>query len=252
MSMLFAATHPDRTTHLILWSSMARTTWAPDYPWVAPKEALLESSRDLLRPTWGEGTNIEIWMPSRADDPLAVEKWGRYERQAASPGKFVKLVQMSLDIDVRHVLPAIRVPTLHRHGDRVVNVDNGRYVAEHIPGARFVEFNGIDHALEAGNTDAVLDEIEEFLTGVAPRAGGRTRALDSPVYRHRRLDRPVGRRRRQAVAREARPARWDFLAADGRITTETAAAQKAEARARIAQGTFFGFIGYASMIGRKP
>src|SRR5688572_13821920 len=69
MSMLFAATHPDRTTHLILWSSMARTTWAPDYPWVAPKEDLLESSRDLLRPVWGTGSNIEIWMPSHADDP---------------------------------------------------------------------------------------------------------------------------------------------------------------------------------------
>ena len=167
MAMLFAATHPDRTSHLVLYSAMGRTTWAPDYPWATPAEDLIAAVRELIAPEWGRGTNIEVWIPSLAGDPQAVERWGRFERQAASPGMFGKLNRMFLDVDVRHILSAIRVPTLvlHRRGDRVVNIANGRYLAERIPQARFVELPGIDHALEAGDTGIVLDHVEEFLTG---------------------------------------------------------------------------------------
>lgn len=167
MAMLFAATHPDRTSHLVLYSTIARTTWAPDYPFATPADSLIASMQELIVPEWGRGTNIEVWIPSLADDPQAVERWGKYERQAASPGMFMRLNRMFLDVDVRHVLPAIRVPTLvlHRRGDRVVNIAHGRYVADRIPHARFVELPGIDHALEAGDTDIVVDHVEQFLTG---------------------------------------------------------------------------------------
>jgi len=167
MAMLFAATHPDRTSHLVLYDTMARTTWAPDYPWATPAESLIESAKELIVPQWGQGTNIEVWIPTLADDPQAVERWGKYERQAASPGMFMKLNRMLLEVDVRDILPAIRVPTLvlHRRHDRVVNIAHGRYVADRIPQARFVELAGIDHVVEAGETDVVLDHVEEFLTG---------------------------------------------------------------------------------------
>lgn len=183
MAMLFAATHPDRTSHLVLYDTMARTTWAPDYPWATPADSLIQSAKELIAPYWGRGTNIEVWIPTLADDPRAVEQWGKYERQAASPGMFMKLNRMLLDVDVRHILPAIRVPTLvlHRRHDRVVNVAHGRYVAEQIPTARFVELPGIDHAVEAGDTGIVLDHVEEFLTG-AHRVGEHNRVLVTVMF----------------------------------------------------------------------
>jgi pimeloyl-ACP methyl ester carboxylesterase len=183
MAMLFAATYPDRTSHLVLYSTIARTTWAPDYPWATPAESLVASMKELIVPEWGRGTNIEVWIPSLADNSQAVERWGKYERQAASPGMFMRLNRMFLDVDVRHILPAIRVPTLvlHRRHDRVVNIVHGRYVAERIPHARFVELPGIDHALEVGDTEVVLDEVERFLTG-AHRAGKDNRVLATVMF----------------------------------------------------------------------
>jgi pimeloyl-ACP methyl ester carboxylesterase len=183
MAMLFAATYPDRTSHLVLYDTMARTTWAPDYPWATPAESLIQSAKELIAPYWGQGTNIEVWIPSLAADPQAVERWGKYERQAASPGMFMKLNRMLLDVDVRYILSAIRVPTLvlHRRHDRVVNIAHGRYVAQRIPQARFVELPGIDHVVEAGDTEIVLDHVEEFLTGVH-RVGEHNRVLATVMF----------------------------------------------------------------------
>src|SRR5438132_3850121 len=167
MCVLFAATFPERTRGIILAGGLARSTWAPDYPWASPKEALLESASEFTAPYWGTGQNIEIFAPSLAGDPAMVEWWSRLERMSASPGMLGKLFTMFLDIDIRHVLPIVQVPTLvlHRTGDRVVSVHAGRYVAEHIQGARMVEFPGPDHSLFAGDSDAVVGEIEEFVTG---------------------------------------------------------------------------------------
>jgi class 3 adenylate cyclase len=167
MCILFAAEYPERTTGLILSGGLARSTWAPDYPFATPKEALLESAAEFTAPAWGTGQNAEIFAPSVAGDPAMVEWWGRMERMAASPGMMQQLFAMFLDIDVREALPLVQVPTLvlHRSGDRVVNVNAGRWLAEHIKGARFVELPGRDHALWAGDVDAVVGEIEEFLTG---------------------------------------------------------------------------------------
>jgi pimeloyl-ACP methyl ester carboxylesterase len=169
MSVLFAATHPERVTALVLYGAMGRTTEAPDYPWASPAEALRESAAEFIAPYWGqdaEGT-VELFAPSFAHDPETVEFTARMERSAASPSMVQRIFEMFLDIDVRAVLPAIHVPALvlHRRGDRVVSRHAGRELAAQIPGARYVELPGIDHVPWAGDSEAVLGEAEEFLTG---------------------------------------------------------------------------------------
>jgi class 3 adenylate cyclase len=167
MNILFAATYPQRTQALVLYGGMARSTWAPDYPWASTREALIESAVEFLLPSWGSGDNAEIFAPSVAPDPAVREWWGRLERMGASPAMRAKLVEMFFDVDVREVLPLVQAPTLiiHRRGDRVVNIGAGRYLAEHIPGARLLELPGPDHVIWSGDTDPVLGEIEEFITG---------------------------------------------------------------------------------------
>jgi pimeloyl-ACP methyl ester carboxylesterase len=169
MCVLFAATHPERVDALVLHGAMGRTTEAPDYPWASPADALRESAEELIAPFWGQDAEglMETFAPSLAGDPEAVEFATRMERSAASPAMVEKIFEMFLDIDVRAVLPTIHVPTLvlHRRGDRVVNWRAGKDLAAHIPGARYVELDGIDHLPWAGDYEAVLGEIEEFLTG---------------------------------------------------------------------------------------
>ena len=169
MSVLFAATHPDRVIALVLHGAMGRTTEAPDYPWASPAEALRESASEFIAPYWGQHAEgmVELFAPSFADDPEAVEFTARMERSAASPAMVQQIFEMFLDIDVRAILPTIGVPTLvlHRRGDRVVNRRAGEELAAQIPGARYVELPGIDHLPWAGDSEAVLGEIEEFLTG---------------------------------------------------------------------------------------
>jgi class 3 adenylate cyclase len=148
---------------------MGRTTEAPDYPWASPAEALRESTAELIAPDWGQRAEgmVELFAPSFADDPETVEFTARMERSAASPAMVQKIFEMFLDIDVRAILPTIRVPTLvlHRHGDRVVNRRAGQALAAGIPDARYVELPGIDHLPWAGDAEPLLGEIEEFLTG---------------------------------------------------------------------------------------
>ncbi|HEY8740853.1 MAG TPA: adenylate/guanylate cyclase domain-containing protein [Candidatus Dormibacteraeota bacterium] len=167
MCILFAATYPQRTQALVLEGAMARSTWAEDYPWATPREALLEAAQEFTAPAWGTGENLEVFAPSLADDTAMREWWGKNERMGASPAMMLQLFEMFLETDVRDVLPLVQAPTLvlHRHGDRVVNVGAGRYLADHIEGARFVELPGNDHVSWAGDIDRALDEIEIFITG---------------------------------------------------------------------------------------
>lgn len=167
MSLLFAATHPELVSALVLYGGMARSTWAPDYPWATPVEALRESSAELL-PHLNDGTILEVMAPSLADDPQARQMFARFQRYAASPAMLKQNMEMFLDIDVRPILPAIDVPTrvLHRRGDMTVNRRAAEWMADQIPGATHVELPGIDHLPFAGDTDALIDEVEEFLTGV--------------------------------------------------------------------------------------
>lgn len=172
MSLLFAATYPERTVALVMYGSYARRLWAPDHPYgktATDWEAFVER----LEREWGGPVAMDIFAPSVANDPNAQKGWANYLRQAASPGAVVSIMRMNGEIDVRHVLPTIRVPTLvvHRIGDRLTSIEQGRYLANNIAGARLVEFPGDDHALAVGNADVIVDEIEMFLTGVRGGAG---------------------------------------------------------------------------------
>jgi class 3 adenylate cyclase len=171
MCMLFAATYPERTTALVLWGAMAKSTAADDYPLAPPEQAVIDSQQELIAPLWGQGATIDIFAPSLADDPRARELQARVERQAASPMRVMGLFRMFLDLDVRGALPLIQAPTLvlHRRGDRAVNVRAARWLAEQIGGSRLIEFEGVDHFPWVGdNGDEVVDEVEHFLTGVRP------------------------------------------------------------------------------------
>jgi class 3 adenylate cyclase len=167
MSVVFSAANPDRVTALILYGSIAKGSWAPDYPWGDAVSDGFEEWMAGWRRDWGKPYGIEAWAPSMADDPHFRDWWARYLRLGASPSAVIALFRMNREIDVRPILPIIQVPTLvlHRTGDRPINIGEGRYLANHIPNAKFVELPGEDHLWWVGDSDAIVDEIEEFLTG---------------------------------------------------------------------------------------
>ena len=175
MSILFAATHPERTSALVLYGSYARRMWAPDHPWGRTEE---EMTRILERSEreWGGPVAIDMWAPSEANNEEFRRFYANYRRLSASPGAALTVMRMAAEIDVRHVLPVVRVPTLivHRAGDRISRIENARYLAKQVPGAKLVELPGDDHVPFVGNGEAIVDEIEEFLTGVRPEHGADT------------------------------------------------------------------------------
>jgi serine/threonine protein kinase/DNA-binding winged helix-turn-helix (wHTH) protein/class 3 adenylate cyclase len=164
---LFSATYPEKTTALVMIGSYARRLWAEDYPW-GPTEEHREHFFEEIRQHWGGPIGIEDRAPSRANDPQFCKWWATYLRMGASPGAALALTRMNAAIDIRPVLPAIQVPTLvlHRTDDTCLRIEEGRYLAEHIPGAKFVELPGVDHLPFVGDQESILGEIEEFLTGV--------------------------------------------------------------------------------------
>jgi class 3 adenylate cyclase len=166
MSAMFAATHPDRVVSLVLYGTFARLLRAPDFPQGLPPR-MLDGWGEMLMEEWGGPVGMQAWAPSAEGDPGFEDWWARLLRQGTSPRGAVDLVDLYRELDVRPVLASIDVPTLvlHRRGDRMVRVDQGRYLAEHIPGARYVELPGEDHLLMAGEPDVVLDEVEEFVVG---------------------------------------------------------------------------------------
>jgi class 3 adenylate cyclase len=172
LCILFAATYPQRVQALVCAGGMARSTYAEDYPWALPAEALLESGLELIVPSWGDGSTVEIAAPSQESNPAVRAFWGRMQRATASPGMMAGLGRMFLDLDVRDVVPTVHVPALviHRVHDRLVNVRNGRWLAEHLPNARMVELEGGDHVPWYEGTDEWLGEVEEFLTGTRAAA----------------------------------------------------------------------------------
>jgi pimeloyl-ACP methyl ester carboxylesterase len=168
ISVLFAATYPERTSHLILFGGFARTTAAPDYPFIRTEEELL-ARMEALTAGWGTGTlAIKSFLPSRADDPDTVRQFGKLERLTASPGALRAMFRYNTLIDVRPILPSVRVPTLvlHRRTDALIRPENGRYLAAHIPGASHIEYDDCsDHFIFAGDTAALCGDIQEFVTG---------------------------------------------------------------------------------------
>jgi pimeloyl-ACP methyl ester carboxylesterase len=166
MSVLFAATYPARTVALVTFSIYAKRRWAPDYPW-APKTDDREAWYEELERTWVGEDEVLYLAPSAAGDQPFIDWMVRYLRASASPGAAVALAKMNTEIDVREVLPSIQAPTLvmQRQGDNDVHIEEARYIASRIPGARLLELEGDDHVPWIGNSDTVLDAIEEFLTG---------------------------------------------------------------------------------------
>jgi pimeloyl-ACP methyl ester carboxylesterase len=182
MSILFATTHPERVSALVLYGTYAKRVRDADYPW-APTAEEHRLFLDTTEREWGGPTQAETWAPSRADDEGFKHWWARFLRLGASPGAARAVLQMTLDIDVRHVLEAVHVPTLvlHRTDDRRIDVGNGRFIAGRVPGARFVELPGIDHLPWVGDADAIVAETEEFLTG-ARQTPEPTRVLATVLF----------------------------------------------------------------------
>ena len=169
---LFAATYPAKTEALVMIGSYARRMRDEDYPWGTTREER-DAFCDSIVDEWGGPVGIDVRAPSRAADPAFREWWASYLRMGSSPGAAVALTRMNAEIDIRDVLPSIRVPTLvlHRHGDRCLKVEEGRYLASRIPGATFIELPGEDHLPFVGNQDEILVEIERFLSHAHVRTG---------------------------------------------------------------------------------
>src|SRR5258707_2231413 len=164
MCLMFAATYPERTAALVLYGTFASVRNAP---WGVTRERL-DQFLGQLDHHWGEGVLVLLNAPSRRNDRAFLQWFARIERAAASPGSVLTLMRANYEIDVRHLLPAIRVPTLilHRAGDELVSIRAGQYLAEHIPGAKYAEIPGTDHlVLDQETQDIIADQIEEFITG---------------------------------------------------------------------------------------
>jgi pimeloyl-ACP methyl ester carboxylesterase len=167
-TMLLAATCPEVVSSLVLYAAWPRFFVADDYPIGHLRESIEPAIRALPE-QWGQGALLSVVAPSVADDPRSRLWWGEFERLSASPGTAAALLGISLETDVRQVLPSIHVPTLvlHRTGDAFSPVGHGRYLARHIPGATYVELPGSDHPHFIGDSDAIIGQVEEFLTGTA-------------------------------------------------------------------------------------
>jgi class 3 adenylate cyclase/pimeloyl-ACP methyl ester carboxylesterase len=169
MSILFAATYPEQTTALIIYGSYAKGAWAEDYPWMLTADQYEKWIKRIPR-TWGDPESFRYWAPSAADDALSSEWWGKLQRLGASPGAVIDLIRLYSEIDVRPVLGCVQVPTLvlHRRDDRTIRVGAGRYLGQHIPKAKYVELEGVDHLWWVKDNGEITAEIEDFLTGARP------------------------------------------------------------------------------------
>jgi class 3 adenylate cyclase/pimeloyl-ACP methyl ester carboxylesterase len=169
MTLLFAGSHPERTRALVLYAPVVKTVSGPDWPYGRTEEGQREFRRRFVA-EMGTAQNLDLQGPSGERDPSFVAWWARFERLVASPGRFREIAGVLSGIDVRSVVSSVQAPTLvvHRSGDRITDMRQGQWVASQIPGARFVPLDGEDHIPFLGDADAIVDEIEEFLTGVRP------------------------------------------------------------------------------------
>jgi class 3 adenylate cyclase len=172
MSILFAAAHPERTLALLLVGAEVKEETTEDWPWGENTRETFEESMRGVPARWGTPEQaqrgVESRSPSALGDPTAAESWRRRIVESASPGDAIAFMRIAFQIDVRDVIPSVRAPTLvvHARGDRVCVVENGRYLAEHIPGARYLELASDDHLPWYADAEVVAGEIQEFLTGV--------------------------------------------------------------------------------------
>jgi len=173
MSILFAATYPERTAALVVYGSMPRYTWAPDFPHGEPYDELMREAEEWAR-EWGDYDTVAAFlreqMPGVTEEQIRA--WVSFQRLSASPGAVLALERMNAEIDVRHVLPSIRVPSLVLHRTEDPNpIEVARWTADQIPGARFVELPGGPHFPHMGDSASVLRAIEGFVRGVYEGGG---------------------------------------------------------------------------------
>jgi class 3 adenylate cyclase len=166
VAIRYAATHPERVAGLVLINSYAHYVREDDYPWGVSRD-LLDQIAASITNTWGTGLGLEVFAPSKTGDDEFRAWWARCQRLGVGVDQSAALMRAGALRDVRALLPTLAVPTLvlHRKGDRFIRVSAGRYLAEHIPGAKYVELSGDDDLFYVGDTDALVDEVEEFLTG---------------------------------------------------------------------------------------
>jgi pimeloyl-ACP methyl ester carboxylesterase len=171
-ALLTAAQHPDRVTSVVSIGGWARMVAPPDDPGLGVPRATLEAFIAKALENWGTGRGVAVMAPSAMGDALFRERWATFERRAASPGAFQAYSQMLGDIDVRDVLDDVRVPVLliHSQGDRMVTVEQSRYMADRLPDARLVEIASSDHLTFVSDPELVLEEIEQHLTGRSDRS----------------------------------------------------------------------------------
>ncbi len=171
MCILFAATYPERTTALITYVAFAKRLRTDDYPWAPTLEERLRAAEEIER-GWGDTSQIDFsyYAPFIAHEARLRDWFATYLRRSASPKAAADLLRMNTYTDVRHVLPSVRVPTLvlQARDDRDVKVEDGHYIAQHIPNARYVELPSGDHMFWASHQEEILAEIQEFLTGTRP------------------------------------------------------------------------------------
>jgi class 3 adenylate cyclase/alpha-beta hydrolase superfamily lysophospholipase len=182
MSMLFAATYPDRVSSIVLYGTYARMLKAPGFP-EGVREERFDEWTALVREQWGRAVGVDLWAPSEQGNPEFERWWARLLRQGTSPSGAIELMSLYREIDIRAALPALGVPALviHRRDDRLIPARQGRYLADRIPGARYVELSGDDHLPTVGDQGALLDEVEEFLVG-SRGAHGIERALATILF----------------------------------------------------------------------
>jgi pimeloyl-ACP methyl ester carboxylesterase len=182
MSLMFAATYPGVVSSLVLHGTYARMLKTADFPEGVPPEKFA-AWRQRVREEWGKPVAVELWAPSALGDPAFERWWARLLRQGTSPAGATALMDLYTEIDVRSVLPAIDVPVLilHRRDDQLIPARQARYLADQIPGARYVELDGADHVPVVGDQDQMLDEIEQFLLG-SRRATETERALATVLF----------------------------------------------------------------------
>jgi pimeloyl-ACP methyl ester carboxylesterase len=222
MCLLFAATYPERTLGLLLWGCFARYDWRRSFIGRYWGGDTVDEALDRLEREWGDGGDLAAMAPSLAGDDAARRAWGRAQRLSATPTAARALLRMMLDVDVRPLLPAIRVPVviLHRVDELAVDVSHSRYMAEHIPDARYVEFPGADHLPWIGDVDPVVAEIQELVTGTRPelepdRVVATVMFVDAPHAVAGALDASARERLAETVRSHVAHFRGEMLAARG-------------------------------------
>lgn len=179
LAMMFAASHPERCESLVLYGAFAKFT-----SWIATDEDF-DHLVKYIDNQWGSGLSMPFFAPSREGDAAFQHWWGRFERHAASPSAAINLMRMNREIDTSGILSTIQVPTLviHRKDDSLIDVDGGRFLADHIPGARYEEISGSDHLPMTGdNTNYILELYEEFITGTKATTVEFDRVLSTVLF----------------------------------------------------------------------